>query len=153
MATIFAEGFETKEIVYVVLGGVILAAVLAVFRWIIKPLAAAWRTGLAGSKSQLKADAADDAEERLVVLRDQVRDVAEEQGLREPDHATGHNPTIVTYTDGHVTSYFSDHAAYRRAMTNRTTDPRRSFVGAPPQPVSEWDEETLQDWLAEHTTQ
>ncbi|PUB32474.1 hypothetical protein C8K30_1011000 [Promicromonospora sp. AC04] len=151
MAAVPTGGFEFDEIIYVVLGGVILAAVLAVIKWIIKPLAAACRTGLAGSKSQFKADAADEAAARLVVLREQVRAVAEEQGLRVADHATGHNPTIVTYTDGSVSAHFSGRAAYMRAVTNRTVDPQRSSPSKPPRPIAEWDEQTLQDWLDEHT--
>ena len=137
MAAVPTGGFEFDEILYVVLGGVILAAVLAVIKWIIKPLAAACRTGLAGSKSQFKADTADEAAARLVILREQVRAVAQAQSLRVADHATGRNPTIVTYTVGDASAHFSGQAAYSRAVTNRTVDPQRSSTTKPPWPISE----------------
>ncbi|GAA4716039.1 hypothetical protein [Promicromonospora umidemergens] len=135
-------------LIVTVVGGLIVVGV----SWIVKRVPAALRRVAAKSTALRQKTSRDDAALQLVVLREQVREVAREQGLRVPDRATGQDPTIVTYTHGHPSYHFSGHAAYKRVLASGRADPLRSSVSKPPQPISRWTEKALRDWLAQHAT-
>lgn len=130
--------------------GVISALLVIVVVWGINRMETASRHVVGNSTAELETIAEEDAAAQLVALREQVRTVARSYGLDVADHATGHNPTIVTYVDGRKSLVFSDHAAYRRALERREAHPLHSRIGKRPRPISEWSEEALRTWLDEH---
>lgn len=91
-----------------------------------------------------------EAAEQLDVLREQVLNVARQRGIKVPASSSGHNPTVVTYSDGSAFYFFADHASYQRAMQGRRVPPTRSFRAAAPIPVSTWDRTRLEQWLSEN---
>ncbi|QMU98217.1 hypothetical protein FVO59_14250 [Microbacterium esteraromaticum] len=92
-----------------------------------------------------------DARQELTVLREQVLEVARARNVVIPTSSKGINPTIVTRSDGSVWCYFNDHARYVQAMRAGQVPPTRSSRGTPPEPVSRWTREALEQWLAENT--
>lgn len=132
-----------------IIGGLVVAAVLAIAGWV-------WhRRSVLPLWFRREQEAADQATreteaDRVTVLREQVLEVARALGEILPASATGHSPTIVTYSDGTQSYFFPDFAAYRRALEGGQAPPNRSFPQRPPLPVSKWDPARLEQWLSDH---
>jgi hypothetical protein len=140
-----------------VIDGIVVAAVGTVLGTLLSlAILAAWRhRSEPRRRFRLAAESTDRANrevaaDRLGVLREQVLEVARERGAVLPATATGHSPTVVTYSDGTKSYFFTDFAAYQREMTSRRVPPSRSFPKAPPLPVSRWDQVRLEQWLAQN---
>jgi len=134
-----------EGIVVTVVGGLILAAILALLscrkrllEWLRQQ-----RAEIAGFDQQHDA-------ERLKVLREQVVEVARRAGEVTPVSSSGVNPTAVKFSDGTTSYYFADHASYARAMQGGQVPPTRSFRAAAPAPVSRWSRDRLEQWLNDH---
>lgn len=128
-----------------VVGGIALAILAVLWRnrskpkeWVASQVDAAVEAELA------------DSDRQLVVLREQVLEVAREQGVVLPATVTGHNPSVVTFSDGGQAFFFNDFASYQRAMQARRVPPQRSFPSSAPVPVTAWARVRLEAWLAEH---
>jgi hypothetical protein len=121
----------------------------AALRWR-KKLGQWWRQQLARAKHDEAATEAD----QLSVLRGQVLDVARAQGIGDlAASSTGNgNPTIVTFSDGQRSAYYSDFQTYVRAMNGPGGNPSRTMRGSGPKPVSRWTRAECDDWLAGHTS-
>lgn len=128
-----------------VVGGILLA-ILAVL-WRNRSTPKGWVTAQVDAAVAAERT---DADHQLVVLREQVLEVAREQGIVLAAIASGRNPTVVDFSDSGQSFYFSDFSAYQRAMQAGRVPPQRSFPGSAPVPVSVWGREQLEAWLAEH---
>lgn len=134
-----------EGIVGTVIGGIILA-VLA-WLWTRRGRLHGW---LAGQVAEAKKSEQLTAEDELAAIRQQVIEVANEQGIEEAQSVTSGHPKIVTWTTGRRTPYYRDHPTYVREMKARRAD-IQSRHGSPPVPISHWDRERCQKWLDEHT--
>jgi hypothetical protein len=103
-----------------------------------------------------QTSAADDAEERtsrsrIETLREQVIDVARARGIKVAERSQGWNPVMVTYVDGKRSWFYRDRPSYINGLTTRRSDPTRSYCEIePPEQVSAWREQRLEEWLADH---
>jgi len=132
-----------------VIGGLVVAAVVACVGWLWarKGMPINW---FRQERSAAEAsDVVDDAAQ-LQVLREQVLEVAREQGVVLPARATGRNPTVVTFSDGGQSFFFTDFSSYQREMQAGRVPPQRSFARTAPVPVTAWGREQLEAWLSEH---
>jgi hypothetical protein len=128
-----------------VVGGIVLAILAVLWRNRSRPKA--WVTAQVGAAAAAEQA---DAHHQLVVLREQVLEVARGQGVVLPATAAGRNPTVVTLSDGGQSFFFTDFVAYQRDMRARRVPPQWSFPRAAPVPVCEWGREKLEAWLSEH---
>jgi hypothetical protein len=132
-----------------IVAGLVVVAVVACVGWLWarKGVPRNWfgQELAAADASQVADDAA-----QVQVLREQVLEVAREQGVVLPARATGRNPTVVTFSDESQSFFFTDFSAYQREMQAGRVPPRRSFARTAPVPVTTWSREQLEAWLSEH---
>jgi MFS superfamily sulfate permease-like transporter len=132
-------------VVATVVAGILLAVLGLLWRNRSRP--AHWVTEqVEVAKQSDLAEAAD----QLDVLREQVMEVARLRDVVVPATSAGRNPTVVTFSNGAKSYFFADFASYKREMEARRVPPHRSFRTDPPLPVSRWDRDRLEQWMADH---
>lgn len=109
-----------------------------------------FRRGVATAKRVEQETTAEQNDDRLAVLREQVVALARERGITLAVSSTGRNPTTVEFSDGSSSHYFSDHVRYKFAIQHGHASPLRSYTKPPPLPVSQWDRTALDQWLQDN---
>ena len=134
-----------ETIVATVVGGLLLVAIL--WAWGNRTALRRW---LADQVAVAKDSEQEAAAERVRVLRAQVLEVARASRETLPAHSTGRNPTVVTFSDGGTSWFYSDWSSYKRDMASGAVKPTRTFSQEPPLPVARWDHARLEKWLSDH---